>query len=321
MIKNRIYFMQKYSGRPQLYTFYGWIGIEIMGKVIALIPLLRFRKLLAFVLGVCDAIKPEPAEEVLQSLERISACIITKNAEKTIERCLISLEEAAAEIVIVDSGSTDNTLSICRRYTDRIYRTDFDRDFSSLRNLASQYARHPWILALDADEYLSDELRMNLCRLTSNPRVKGYYFRRTNYYGDKIISYGFLRFDLLLRLYQKEGSFFHGRVHEKVITAGKNKKTPYVLFHQQGVNNFTYYSFITKWRRYLDIEAGEKAEKSKRERRWLYLFIGPVSFVLVFFRDLLLLFGILDGLKGIKIAYFRALYTYELYLAIFRKLS
>jgi (heptosyl)LPS beta-1,4-glucosyltransferase len=273
------------------------------------------------VLGVCEGIKPGPVEDVFVGPEKISACIITKNAEKTIERCLKSLRGAVDEIVIVDSGSADNTLSICRRYTDQIYRTDFEGNFSSLRNRASRYARNPWILALDADEYLSDELRTNLPRLTSNRRYKGYFFRRVNYYGDEIISYGFLRFDLLLRLYQKEGAFFYGKVHEKVITAGANLKTSHALFHRPAENNFTFTSFRIKWRKYIAIEAEEKGRRLTKPKRLLYRLYAPADFLIIFFRDLFLLLGILDGLKGIKIAYFRALYGYELNLAIFKRLS
>ena len=113
---------------------------------------LKFGRIASFALVVHDALADDSwlvGEPVRRG---ISACIITKDAGKTIERCLRSLEGAVDEIVVVDSGSGDDTLEICQRYTDKVYRTRFEGNFADLRNQAAAHASGPWILALDADE-------------------------------------------------------------------------------------------------------------------------------------------------------------------------
>ncbi|MBN1270668.1 MAG: glycosyltransferase [Candidatus Aminicenantes bacterium] len=319
MIRNRIYFMKKYSRKSVLLVFFVLVLFEILFNFAKNTLRFKFKTFAAFLFGALDALIGKPSGKEPFSKENISACIITKNAEKTLERCLKSLKGIAEEIIIVDTGSTDNTLAVSRKYTNRFYKASFNRNFSEIRNKAAQYATNAWILALDADEYLSEELRLNIRHLASNQKYWGYYFKRINFYGDKVIRFGYPGVDSLLRLYRKNGSFFYGRVHEKVITQGLAKKTRLKLFHRQDSNNYTFESFRNKWLRYIDIESEEKAKFNKNKRTF-YLLFSPIVFVFIMFRDLFILLGIFDGLKGFKIAYFRALYHYRLFLKIFRKI-
>jgi glycosyltransferase involved in cell wall biosynthesis len=227
------------------------------------------------------------------------------------------LQQAVDEIVIVDSGSQDNTLAICRLYTDRICRAEFNKDFSALRNHAARVAGNPWILALDADEYLSEELRLKIHQLCTTEKYWGYYIKRTNFYGDKIIKFGFPGIDSLVRLYRKDGSFFSGKIHEKVITQGLSKRTPLKIFHRQKSNNYTCQSFQSKWLKYIDIEAREKSKISKG-KKLIYLLSSPLVFFFILCRDLFVLLGILDGCKGIKIAFLLAFYRYKLFVSIYK---
>lgn len=84
----------------------------------------------------------------------VSVCIIAKNEEKHIEECCRHLQPYDPEIVLVDTGSTDHTVELAQKYTDRIYRFDWCNDFSAAKNYAMQKASHDWILSLDCDEYL-----------------------------------------------------------------------------------------------------------------------------------------------------------------------
>lgn len=99
-------------------------------------------------------------------MNHISATIITKNEEANIERCLNSLNGIADEIIVVDSGSTDATVDICRRYGCHITERKFD-GYGSQRQYASSLASHTFVLAIDADEVLSDELRQSILRIKS----------------------------------------------------------------------------------------------------------------------------------------------------------
>jgi glycosyltransferase involved in cell wall biosynthesis len=91
-------------------------------------------------------------------MAKISACIISLNEEKKIEDCLKSLQGVVDEIIIVDSNSTDDTLNIAKKYTDKIFIHDFE-GYGKQKNWASAKATHDWIISLDCDERLSEELQ------------------------------------------------------------------------------------------------------------------------------------------------------------------
>ncbi len=89
----------------------------------------------------------------------ISLCMIVKNEEKILERCLDSVADLCDEIIIVDTGSTDRTKEIARKYTDRIYDFEWTDDFSAARNYAFSKATQEYIYSADADEVLDEENR------------------------------------------------------------------------------------------------------------------------------------------------------------------
>lgn len=91
-------------------------------------------------------------------MAKISACIISLNEEKKIEDCLKSLQGIVDEIIIVDSNSTDDTLNIAKKYTDKVFIHDFE-GYGKQKNWASAKATHDWIISLDCDERLSEELQ------------------------------------------------------------------------------------------------------------------------------------------------------------------
>ncbi|NOZ06608.1 MAG: glycosyltransferase [Chloroflexi bacterium] len=87
----------------------------------------------------------------------LSACMIVKNEEKFLAQCLDSIKDAVDEIIIVDTGSTDRTVEIARRYTDKVYFYAWNNSFSEARNVSLGYATGEWILQIDADEKLEQE--------------------------------------------------------------------------------------------------------------------------------------------------------------------
>lgn len=87
----------------------------------------------------------------------VSVCMIVKNEEKVIERCLSSVAHLVDEVIIVDTGSTDLTKEIAAKFTSNIYHFDWISDFSAARNFAASKASGEWILVLDADEYVDEE--------------------------------------------------------------------------------------------------------------------------------------------------------------------
>ena len=86
----------------------------------------------------------------------ISICIIAKNEEKYIEQCLRHLIKYGVEIIVADTGSTDQTKEIAAKYTKNVYDFEWIDDFSAARNFAASKASNNWILAIDCDEYIKD---------------------------------------------------------------------------------------------------------------------------------------------------------------------
>ncbi len=104
----------------------------------------------------------------------ISVCIITKNEEHRIRRCLDPLKNTPFEIVVVDTGSTDRTVEVVREYTDKVYHFDWIKDFSAARNYSISKASHNWILVLDSDEFMTEIDIDELYRLADeNPKGVG----------------------------------------------------------------------------------------------------------------------------------------------------
>jgi glycosyltransferase involved in cell wall biosynthesis len=98
----------------------------------------------------------------------ISLCTFVKNEEHNIRDCIESVRPLVSEIVIVDTGSTDGTIDICRQFTDRIYRAGFT-DFGSIRTLTAHLALQPWVLMLDADERIDSADWPKFYRLIAQP--------------------------------------------------------------------------------------------------------------------------------------------------------
>jgi len=143
---------------------------------------------------------------------KISCVLITYNEAQQIVSCLRSLDGVADEIVVVDSGSKDNTVQLCQKYGARVFFAPFD-GFGRAKNIAVGKASHEWILSIDADEQLSPELRKQLLQLKKeNPPLSGYYIRRQNIaFGISITHW----WEYQLRLFRKtKGRFVERKVHE-----------------------------------------------------------------------------------------------------------
>ena len=112
---------------------------------------------------------------------QISAVIITFNEERNIHRCLESIRGVVDEIVVVDSYSTDRTEEICKSFNAKFIKHRFSGHIQQ-KNWAILQASSPYILSLDADEALSEQLKSSILRVKENWTYDGYYFNRlTNY--------------------------------------------------------------------------------------------------------------------------------------------
>ncbi|HFJ9287060.1 TPA: glycosyltransferase [Bacillus toyonensis] len=120
----------------------------------------------------------------MNNIETISVCIIVKNEEETIQNCLESIKDIANEIIIVDTGSQDTTIEICKKYGCNVYQYKWDYNFSNARNFSFKQASSSWILYLDADEELDINKNNMIQKYICETKGIGYTFSIINYYGD-----------------------------------------------------------------------------------------------------------------------------------------
>lgn len=142
----------------------------------------------------------------------ISVCIITKNESQKIDRCLSCIKDLPFEIVVVDTGSSDNTVEVVRKYTDRIFHFDWCDDFSKARNFSISQATNDWILVLDTDEYLQkidlDELYL---QIKAHPDGIGRILRSS----DNLA--GETTYDRVERLFDRRLYHYERPIHEQVL--------------------------------------------------------------------------------------------------------
>lgn len=163
----------------------------------------------------------------------ISLCMIMRNEEETIERCLQSVEPLVDEIIMVDTGSTDQTKEIVQKYTDRVYDFVWIDDFSAARNYSFQLATQDYILWLDADDVLSEEDQVKLRKLkqtidSSVDSVTMIYHYAFDEFGNPTVR--FRRNRLVKRAKQFQ---WQGAVHEYLSVSGKIINSDLVVTHKR----------------------------------------------------------------------------------------
>lgn len=162
-------------------------------------------------------------------------CIIAKNEEKKIARCLAPLAPTGMEVIVLDTGSTDNTVSIAGKYTSKIYHFDWINDFSAARNYAMAKASHDHILFLDADEYVENiDISAIKKLLREYPDAIGQIKRRNACLASDGISER-ITIDLVERLFDRRLYHYKGSIHEQ-ITHRQGKKLyvyqiPLTVYH------------------------------------------------------------------------------------------
>lgn len=237
---------------------------------------------------------------------KISATIITFNEERNVPRAIESLR-CCDEILVVDSGSTDRTVEIARQFGARVIEAGW-RGYAGQKNFASEQASHDWILSIDADEALSEDLEAEIWQLKKNgPRYDAYTVPRLAQYLGKWILYSGWYPDRKIRLFDRRKARWVGDyVHESVVCDGR-------VGHLQGnLLHFTCGSLsehLKTMDRYTTLAAEELAARGARIG-YRHLLAEPAW---TFFRTYVLKRGFLDGVEGLAIAYMAALYTFLKY--------
>lgn len=170
----------------------------------------------------------------------VSLCMIVKNEEKVLSRCLDSVKNIIEEIIIVDTGSTDRTKEIALRYTNYIYDFDWTDSFADARNFAQSKANGEWILVLDADEYVdSSNLKASIQEIKelNDTTIEGFevkIYNFTGFQGERIIQHR------SIRIYKNDRKIRYQRtIHEQIgKTEGELKITssPLTIYHSGYLN-------------------------------------------------------------------------------------
>ena len=160
----------------------------------------------------------------------ISLCMIVKNEENNLDKCLKSIVSYVDEIIIVDTGSTDNTKEITYNFTDKVYDFVWVDDFSKARNFSISKANNDWILVLDADEFLINFDELQVQDFISNDekcigRIERIEFITQNRHAEEVQKSS----ERISRLFNKKYYLYEGRIHEQVMPMdGTISKTEFV---------------------------------------------------------------------------------------------
>lgn len=229
----------------------------------------------------------------------VSAFLIALNEEDEIERALDSIRWTDEQIV-VDGGSTDRTVEICKHKGAKVFQRPFDH-FECQKNYALSLTTQDWVLSVDADESVSPVLAAEIKGVaTGNNSKAGYFIKRRNYFFGKPMRFGGQGDELILRLFRRDRGKFTGMVHEVVKVDGPIGTLNHILEHY---GTKTLDDYMAKFKLYTDLEVSRLVA----ENRVLPLPKAVLLPLGKWMRDYIFRAGFLDGRSGF---YYHALSCY-----------
>ena len=231
----------------------------------------------------------------------LSVVVITKNEEENIEKCLGSSYGWADEILIVDDESSDRTVIVAEKYADRILHRRMDNE-GAHRNWAYAQAKNEWVLSLDADEYVTEELKEEISEAIKNLQYQAYSIPLRNFIGTYWVKYSGWYPAGKLRLFMKSlFKYEEVAVHPKVFLDGETGHLTKDIVHK-GYPDFEH--FLGSLNRQTTLEA----------RKWIqtgrHMSLGKAIWRTIdrFPRSYIRKRGYKDGFIGFMIAFFASLY-------------
>ncbi len=246
-------------------------------------------------------------------MNKLSVVIITFNEEENIGKCIDSVREVADEIVVVDSFSTDRTIEIAKAKGARIIQHKFEGHIQQ-KNFAKEQARHDWVLSIDADETLSEELKQSIVEAKQSFDAYGYAMNRLNFYCSKPIKTCGWYPDKKLRLWNRtKGAWTGINPHDKFeLSKGAVIKnlTGDVLHNTYP----THQSFLAQREKFATISAQHLKSKNVFVLLLKLIFSPPFKFIRTYF----LLRGFTEGAVGFTICFHL---SREVFLKYFRAIK
>ncbi len=243
---------------------------------------------------------------------KLSLCIATFNEEKFIHYPFDSTYSWVDEVVIVDGGSKDKTVERAYSYGDkvRIIKTTNPPMFHLNKQKAIEAAKGEWILQLDADEYVSNELKREILKtIKGKTKFAAYWLSRKNYFLGRFLIKGGVYPDRTIRLYKNGVAHFPCKsVHENVEINGKVGYLTSDLLHYADPE---FSRYLKRWKRYNLLDARLLVEKDKKPGFFSYFFGKPLwTFVMMYGRHK----GFMDGWQGLIFAFFSSIRYGAIYL-------
>lgn len=242
--------------------------------------------------------------------DKISAFVVCMNEERNIRRCLESLKWCD-EIVVIDSGSTDETLTICREYTSKVIVRPW-AGYVGQKSFGLEQCSHPWVLNVDSDEEVSNELREEILEILSRngnlPRpASGYYLPRVVFYLGRWWKKGGWHPEFRLRLMRREQTSWGGNEpHERAVVSGNTAKLRSELRH------FTYSDItehVSSLNNFSNVSAQTMYERGERSSI-IKMAINPWARFMKFY---FLKRGFLEGKAGLIVAMLEGYYVFLKY--------
>lgn len=226
----------------------------------------------------------------------LSVAVIVKNEEKNLPQMLASIAWAD-EIVVLDTGSQDNTIAIAKKAGCKVYQSEW-LGFGICKQLAVDYCTNEWILSLDADEVVTKKLQVKINEIIkAEPKYAGYRIKRKSFYLNKMINHCGWNKDYTLRLFRKDkGKFNQKLVHESVQINGA------IGYLEESLLHYTYPTINSHLERmilYSDLASSSLWEKKKKAS----LFGSFCRANWKFFTMYILKLGFLDGQIGFILCY------------------
>lgn len=239
----------------------------------------------------------------------VSAIIITKNAGTMIRRCIDSVAWAD-ETIVVDSGSTDDTAEICCEMGVNFSVTSDFPGFGPQKNRALDLATGDWVVSIDADEWITPELRDEMRAAMAKPAAAAYAVPRRSSFCGRYMKHSGWWPDHVIRLFRRDAArFSDDRAHERLLVEGTTRKLKQPLMHE-AISNMD--QMLGKMNLYSTASARMLHERGRQASLATAVFHGGWAF----FRTYVLRLGFLDGREGFILAVANAEGSYYRYVKL-----
>jgi len=243
-------------------------------------------------------------------MAKISALILAKNEERNIADCIKTVL-FCDEVLVIDDFSTDKTKEIAESLGARVLQRSMAGDWGGQQTFAIRNASHEWVLFVDADERISEELAEEIKATVARDEKNAYWIKRQNKFHFNEATHGILRPDYVNRLFPAKDSYVEGYVHPEIKAPYPDKKLKNVMYHYTYDNWDQYFGKFNNYTRL----AAEKYKKNGKSCSFIKdIVLRPIwAFIKVYFLN----FGFLDGKMGWILSVNHYFYTMNKYVKLY----